>query len=137
VKGLHDPRDVFLKAGLLTLLWLVAAIAWRAASPVQYPPASAGGERHDFYVTDWHGGFDGFMTTIDGHALNNTGRTIERAVIVYRIYDDQGAVVGTATGYLNTPLYPGQAWRFQAVGFCSPGSGGGGGKAGLSSLTYD
>jgi hypothetical protein len=133
MKGTPDGRDLFLKAGGLTLVWLILAILWVAARGISATTQPSDGGHHDFFVTDWHAGADEFMTTVEGHALNNTGAMIRRAVIVYRIYDEQRAVVGTATGYLNTPLFPGQAWAFKAVGFFSvPG-----GKAGLGSLTYE
>lgn len=57
---------------------------------------------------------DNGVPVISGVAVNQTGKLVKTAFVNFNLYDDQGNVVGSTSGYVSN-LAPGERWKFKIV----------------------
>ena len=112
---MKDPRDIVIRIGL-SLLVLLGLLSALIAADGNVPPAAS---PTGLVLVSYSSGSNEIFTSCDGIVENQYPYTISHAEIGFTITDSSGAVIGTARGYLSTPLPPGGRWRFEATCFRS------------------
>jgi hypothetical protein len=118
-----EPKEWHIWAGVFMLVLIV--FAGLMAGPRN--PAAPG-----LILIHHHGISTEWSTLISGTVENDSPSTVYSAAIEFTVYDYSGAVIGTASDLLSTPLPPGGRWSFQA--YC-PRAAGPGSRCELASLT--
>lgn len=82
--------------------------------PTQTEQAQAVEEKADLELLEDTTTQDGYARYIEGKVRNNTDQKYTYAQISFNLYDDEGALVGTALANVNN-LEPGGIWKFKAM----------------------
>lgn len=79
-------------------------------------PTQAESRRPEYEITRCEIETDGLLTYISGSLVNNTSRQTNYLQITFNLYDEDGALIGSAMDNINY-LDAGGVWKFKALAF--------------------